>query len=793
MISRPLHHQKIDAPPRVRLGFVVLGLLSSATLALGQSRESATAATAPKAARPADAQRPSLHAIRLQRDETGPVIDGRVEDAVWSRAEPASDFIQQQPDEGRPSTERTEVRVLHDQRNIYIGIVCFDSEPDKIVVTQGRRDAELTDTDSVQVILDTFNDHQNAFLFGTNPTGLEHDGQIAAEGQTGGVLGPGQQTGFGASGAQRGQLLGYNKNWDGEWTVRSQITERGWETEMAIPLKTLRYDGGTDRHWGINVMRTIRRKNEQAFLAPIPRAYNIYRVSLAGDLNGLDLPARRDLRATPFALTGFSQDNTLPSDQHDTLGDVGLDVKWGITPKLTADFTVNTDFAQVEADEEQINFTRFDLFFPEKRPFFLENAATFQFGQPQQVDLFFSRRIGLSRIGEPIDILGGARLSGKVGRFNVGVMDMQTEEATSPRTGSLIAPANNFAVARVQREFGRRSNFGAIFVNRQGTGDAAAPQDFNRAYGLDLNLAVTKNARLFGFLARSDSPRPLGSDWSGRAFFDYRGNVWEVRGGYTQVGERFNAEMGFVPRTGYRRPELAIQFGPEPHIEHLGWVRRFTPHINFTDHYGFAGELQTRFWHVHFFEVFQQNGGRFGALTNRQADRPVRPFPVFVGRDGRRVTIPPGFYDWTEWAAHWASDPSGRVFFSGQLNWGGFYDGDRTQLNMELGAQTKGRFQSSLGYIRNDVKLPHGDFTTDLLRFKATYSFTPRLLLQALLQYNSQIEQLSSNIRFAWLSRSGTGFFIVFNENRDTYVSGSSSEQVLGRALIVKYTRQFDF
>jgi hypothetical protein len=737
-------------------------------------------------------QAPPLRAARIEAEDTPPVVDGRVEEAIWSRAEPASHFVQQQPDEGRPATELTEVRIVYDQHNLYIGVVSFDSEPDKIVVTQGRRDAELTDTDSVQIILDTFHDHQNAFLFGTNPLGIEHDGQIAAEGQTSGALGPGQQTGFGASGAQRGQLLGYNKNWDGEWTVRSQITERGWETELAIPFRTLRYDGGPDRSWGINVMRNIRRKNEQVFLAPIPRAYNIYRVSLATELVGLNLPARHELRATPFALTGFHHDNTLPRDPDETLGEVGLDVKWGITPKLTADFTLNTDFAQVEVDEEQINFTRFDLFFPEKRPFFLENAATFQFGQPQQVDLFFSRRIGLSRLGEPIDILGGARLSGKLGRFNVGLMDMQTREATSPRTGLLIAPANNFAVARVQREFGRRSNFGAIFVNRQATGSAAAPPDFNRAYGLDANLAVSRNARFFAFLARSDSPRPLGSDWAGRGFFDYRGNLWEVRGGYTQVGERFNADVGFVPRVGYRKPEIAVQWGPEPQSPSLRWIRRFTPHINFTDHYGFAGELQTRFWHVHFFEIFQQNGGRFGAQVNFQADRPVVPFPVFAGRDGQRVTIPPGFYKWTEWAIHWASDPSRLAYLSAQLNWGGFYDGERSQLNTELGTQTKGRFQSSVGYIHNDVKLPDGPFTTDLVRFKATYSFTPRVLLQALIQYNSQIQQLSSNIRFAWLARSGTGFFIVYNESRDSYVSGSM-EQVLGRALIVKYTRQFDF
>ena len=736
-------------------------------------------------------ERPPLRALRIE-PEQAPRIDGKVDDEVWAGAEPASGFTQQQPEEGEPSTERTEVRIAYDKATLYVGIICFDREPDKIVVTEGRRDADLLNSDSVQVVFDTFLDHRNAFLFGTNPLGLEHDGQIAAEGETSGTTSPGQTTGFGGSGSQRGQLLGYNKNWDGDWTVRSAITARGWETEMAIPLKTLRYDGGDDKSWGINVMRNIRRKNEQAFLAPIPRAYTIYRVSLAAQVTGLNLAPRRDLNATPYALTGFSEDTTLKKDPRDTLGEVGLDVKWGITPKLTADFTVNTDFAQVEADEEQINLTRFDLFFPEKRPFFLENAATFQFGQPQQIDLFFTRRIGLSRAGEPIDILGGARLSGKVGGWNVGVMDMQTREATSPRTGALIAPANNFGVARVQRELGRRSNVGAVFVSRQGTGASAHGQDWNLAYGLDLNLALGKNTRGFGFLARSDTPGSLGSDTTGRVYVDHRGEVWELRGGYTQVGERFNAEVGFVPRVGFRKAEAFSEYAWQPKGETLKWMRSFNPHLNFTDHYGFGGELQTRFWHVHFLDVSQQNGGRFGAQVNFQADRPVLPFTVFAGRGGERVVIPPGYYEWTEWAAHYSSDPSARVYLSSQVNWAGFYDGHRVQINTELGAQSRGRFQSSLGYIRNDVNLPYGDFVSDLLRFRANYSFTPRISLQGLVQYNSQAELLSANLRFAWLSRTGTGFFIVYNEGRDTY-DQRPGEVVLGRSLIVKYTRQFDF
>ncbi|HEY7698752.1 MAG TPA: DUF5916 domain-containing protein, partial [Vicinamibacteria bacterium] len=382
-----------------------------------------------------------------------PKIDGLVTDDAWLRVDPYKGFTQQEPIEGAPASEETEVRILLGKTTLYVGIIAFDSEPDKILVTESRRDGELNETDSIQIVLDTFNDNQNAFLFGTNPVGLEYDGQVAAEGQTGGFV---QQAG--TSGSQRGSVSGYNPNWDGDWTVRSAITDRGWETEMAIPLKTLRYEPGTGRTWGFNVVRNIRRKNEQVFLAPIPRGYNVHRVSLAAKLTDLDLPGRRDIKVTPYGAGRTDEDNLAVVDQRKNQFDVGVDVKWGVTPNVTADFTVNTDFAQVESDEQQVNLTRFPLFFPEKRPFFLENAQTFQFGAPQEVDLFFTRRIGLSATGFPIDILGGARMSGKISDWNVGVLDMQTDEAFNERTDALLAPSENFAVVRAQRVVGR-SNY----------------------------------------------------------------------------------------------------------------------------------------------------------------------------------------------------------------------------------------------------------------------------------------------------------------------------------------------
>ena len=508
------------------------------------------------------------HAAEGQR----PLIDGRVDEAVWMQVAPFSAFIQQEPNEGQAATERTELRFVLDRQNLYIAVICFDREPQSIVVSQSRRDADLADTDSVRILLDTFNDGQNAFVFGTNPFGIEHDGQVRAEGQSG-------QTGGGA---------GFNVNWDGDWTVRAQITERGWEAEFAIPLRTLRYDPGEDRVWGVNAMRNIRRKNEQVFLSSVPRGYNLYRVSVAGKLHGLSLPARRDIRFIPYAAAAVSDDKTLPTNGVDRSGDLGLDFKWGVRADLTFDLTINTDFAQVEADEQQLNLTRFPLFFAEKRPFFLENAQLFQLGQPQAVDLFFSRRIGLSPTGEPIDIVAGGRLSGKLGGFNVGMLNMQTKAATDGRSGQVIAPANNFSLVRVQRERGR-SNFGAMFVGRQGVGEYAAQEDYNRAYGLDVGWQATTNGRLFAFVARTESPSARGgSDYAGRAAYTYVHPSWTASGGYTQVGERFNPEVGFLRRRGFRQLEGRYNLSYQP----SRWprIRRIQPHANFSVFTNFQNE-----------------------------------------------------------------------------------------------------------------------------------------------------------------------------------------------------------
>jgi hypothetical protein len=732
-------------------------------------------------------QVPTITAGKLDPSADGPVIDGRVNEEVWQTAEPYSTFTQQDPFEGAPATERTEVRVIVGKGHVYVGIIAFDSDPSKIIVSQSRRDASLNDTDSVVMVFDTFNDTQNAFVFGTNPLGIEYDGQVAREGQSSGVsLGAGSAT----SGTQRGGISAFNPNWDGDWTVKASITDRGWEAEMAIPLKTLRYQTGMNQTWGFNVLRNIRHKNEQVYLAPIPRGFDIYRVSLAAKMTGLELPARRDIKLIPYALGSVNKDYTRATDQVADNWDFGVDLKWGIRPNLTLDATYNTDFAQVEADEEQVNLTRFDLFFPEKRPFFLENASTFQFGNPQQIDLFFSRRIGLSPSGLPIDIRGGGRLSGKIGGWSVGLLNIQADEVENA-SGENIGAANNFGVVRLQREIGR-SSYGAIFVNRQGTGELSRGEDWNRAYGLDANWQMSRNQRVAAFFARTDTPDraagPTGSDYSGRAFYNFTNNLWQISGGYSQVGENFNPEVGFLPRRGYRRPEFRAFFQPQP--KNIPWIRRFAPHLSYTSFWGFDGERQSESWHIHSLEIQPRDGGRFGWFMDYNRDNPIAPFTVF-NRPDNRVTIPAGQYDWWQNAFEYLHNPSARVTGSIRYRIGGYYDGDFNSVEITSDYRITPKATASLGWTRQGVDLPYGSFVNHLVPIKANYSFTTLTSVSALLQYNGQTGQFSSNVRFALLNRSGTGLFVVYNDRRD--LLPSTSLETLGRSFVVKYTRLVDF
>ena len=362
---------------------------------------------------------------------------------VWGEAEVISNFIQSEPVEGAPASELTEVRVAYDEEAIYVGAWLYDSEASQIVVWEQRRDANLTRFNAFLLILDTYHDRENGFVFATNPGGIEHDGQVIDEGRQ---TGRGRGGARGNSGRQQGGAQGgFNVNWDGSWTVSTERDDRGWYAFFRIPFSTLRYGAGSEQEWGVNFGRYIGRKNEQVYWAPLPRQDNLYRVSYAGVLAELNVPAQRLITFTPYALSS-AQKVPATGPEVDYPFEVGADAKIGITLALSLDLTVNTDFAQVEVDNEQVDLTRFSLFFPEKRPFFLENAGRFAVGNNQSAQMFFSRRIGIGEDGAPVPIEWGSRLSGRVAGFDVGLIHMRTEAVEGGPTG------NGYTVARLARE-----------------------------------------------------------------------------------------------------------------------------------------------------------------------------------------------------------------------------------------------------------------------------------------------------------------------------------------------------
>ncbi len=719
---------------------------------------------------------PSITAVRIEHP---PVLDGRVNEQEWRAAPVASDFVQQRPLLGEPATERTEVRFLYTEDALYIGVICFDSEPDQIVDTQSRRDGNLNDSDSIQIILDTYHDQQNGFLFGTNPSGIQYDAQILNEGVSGGEA---SRSGLGRVGrsatstAARGNPSAVNLNWDVTWTVRSSRTERGWETEMEIPLKSLRFkDSQEPQKWGLNVGRNIRRKNEQSFWAEIPRAYNIYRLSLAGDLESLEVHSSRNLQFTPYLLVGPQRDFTV-SDT-DFNNEVGFDVKYGLTSTLTLDGTVNTDFAQVEVDDEQINLTRFSLFFPEKRDFFLENAGTFAFGTPREMDLFFSRRIGIED-GREVPILAGARLTGKIDRFNLGILSIQTGEEEG------LAAGQNFFVGRIRREFHRRSSVGVMFTNRDNTGELLGGTEYNRAWGTDLQLGLGEHWILSSYLAKSYSTKLSGDDYAGNIFAEYSSDLWRMELKYLEIQDNFNPEMGFVRRRGVRLPRVGIYFHPSPES---GPVRQWNPHFTITRFYGFDGELETAREHIDL-EIRLTNGGSVGLTHNRDYEFLRDDDEEFEVHPG--VIIPPGTYRSDEVVFSLASDPSASIFGVMNITIGSFFDGDIRSYDFSLGLRTGPKFITTFDFVNTEVDADWGHFNTNLGRIKINYSFSPYRFIQSFFQYNSRSHEFSSNIRFGLTTTSGTGLFVVYNER---YETPGERFDPLERAFFVKYSHQFDF
>ena len=754
--AEPVNHLRIRLPfPMTqtrRLSALTIGLLAFSAV-------TAAAQTAPIDYETARRDR-KLPATRA----AGPIVlDGKLDEASWAGAPVAKGFIQNDPREGRPATYDTEVRLLYDNEALYFGVYAIDPEPGQIIVNELRKDYNTGNADGFSVIIDSFHDERNGYQFSINPSGAKWDAQVSNEGRDN------------------------NANWDGIWDVATRIGDTGWYAEIKIPFKTLKFTAEDLQTWGINFQRRLRRQNENSYWSPIRRIDQITRVSMAGSVEGLQgLKPGANLRFKPYALGNFS---TVAGATTGKDYNAGFDAKYGVTNGLTWDFTVNTDFSQVEADEQQVNLTRFSLFFPEKRDFFLENSGVFQFGLPgqggggagggaqgrqnvsQDMVFFFSRQIGLSPTGDSIPIVAGTRLTGRAGEYSIGALNIQQQEQGT-------SPATNFTALRLRRNVLANSDVGVMFLNKESAGP-----DFNRGIGADANFRFFKDLTFNLAVAKTDSPESkvpgTGDDYYSKTAFGWRTRVWETRGAYQTIGTRLNDEMGFVPRTGVDNSEFYLGRHIRPK-KFEKWLRETMPHFqleNFNGRHG--GGLQSRYMDWHWPLTFQ-NSTNMELGINPNVEVLDSTFTI---NSRRHVTVAPGRYEFKEYFVFVNSNAAARFSTNLRYGTGDFYDGTKNAYQVGGTFRMNEHLNVSLSDSINDIALPTGAFVTNLVTGRVNYYFNTKVFVNALLQYNTDTNQWSSNVRLDIIHHPLSDIYIVYNERHDS-VTGN----MLSRALIAKMT-----
>jgi len=707
----------------------------------------------------------TLRAVRLTER---PTLDGRLEELWYQTHEPVTQFIQSLPDEGAPATEETEVWIGFDDQNLYVSARIWDSAPEsEWIANELRRDTpQLRQNDTFGIVFDTFLDRRNGVMFYTNPLGAMADFQITNEGNP-------------------------NQDWNPVWDVRTGRFDGGWTVEMEIPFKSLRYRPGREQVWGVQLRRAIRRKNEWAHLTLVPRSAagtgssGVFRVSAAGTLVGLEAPPpSRKVELKPYGISGLQTNlRATPPFENDLWGDAGMDLKWGMTENLTADFTLNTDFAQVEVDEQQVNLTRFNLFFPEKRDFFLEGRGIFNFGGsgftgPREGSqnlptLFFSRRIGLLG-GDPVPMQGGGRVTGKAGAFDIGAVAVRTGgEAT------IGAETTDFAVLRLRRDVFQRSSVGALYTDRSRSllGEGA-----NRTYGADGSFSFLQDLSLVGHLARTETPGMEDRDLSYNGRIAWNADRWGFELQSLLVGENFNPEVGFLRRRGFQEQRIGARFSPRP----AAWeaVRKLTLET------GLDYLTHDR---LDFLEARERRAQVQAELENSDVatltfvdsyERLIRPFRI-----GPDVTVSPGAFRFQDVRLSYSLGLQRRVSGDFSFERGSFYNGERMSIALRqgrIGILPQLSLQPSVSL--NWVDLEEGSFTAHLFATRVNYSFSPRMFVTALLQYNAQAEIVSSNLRFRWEYAPGSEIFLVFTEDRGTFLGDRPSE-LSNRGIILKVNR----
>ena len=744
-----------------RFRALLLALTMTPLVIVAQAQlTSTTDKTQSTSAKPAQEPQKSPEGRRIQAVRVADAIkiDGLLDEPDWSLAQPATEFLQQQPTEGAPASERTEVRVLFDDKNIYFGIRAFDADAAHINARELVRDAEFSNDDTVAIVLDTYHDRRNAFRFIVNPLGTQQDALITDEGRD------------------------INVTWNGSWISSGRIDDQGYTVEIEIPLTTLRFKEGIES-WGFNISRIIRRKNEENLWASWQRSFGLERVSQAGELTGVEEIRRRRLREIkPYASGEWREGVPLVGRGGLDAGvraNVGIEVaKLGITPSLTAEFTVNPDFGQAEVDDQIVNLSRFSVFFPEKRDFFLENSGIFLFGRQGENQAFFTRRIGLTDNGAPVPIDYGVKVTGKIGPYNLGFLQVQTRKLGETST-SFGIPRQQFSVLRVKRDILKRSYIGAILVNRQGA-TAMGGSNYNRVGGADAEFNLTDHYKVKAFWMGSATPGVRSGAGSSRLESIFENDLYRFITVYEDVGAKFNPEAGFIERNAIHQYFGQLAYKPRPKfIPHVQQMEFETQIEYYTDR---AGRLATRQTELSWDTVFRNSSEFFFRPIEAVNDVLTEPFQIRRG-----IVIPVGTYHFNRPRVSFTSDLSKRIVFTGREKWGDFYSGRRYETSGGITWRPNSHLLVDLSESYNKVRLREGNFTTSLFSGRLNYNFSRQLLTSALIQINSAARLSVINVRLRYIYRPNSDLFIIYNQS-----TGAGLERP-SHSLQIKLTRDFTF
>ena len=715
--------------------------------------------------KPDIAKSPVDRVVSATMVQIGPRVDGKLDETVWQSASAIEGFVQRDAEYWMPGTESTIVRIIYDDEKIYFGFECYDSQPELGVANNMRRDSEIFADDNIQIVLDTFNDRQNGVMFFVNSLGAQRDLMLSNEGKT------------------------FNEDWDCIWQTRCTRHNKGWTAEVAIPFSQLRFEESENMTWGINLARFIARKNEDVALM-VGRWYSSPRVrywtSDLGLLTGLkSVEQKRLFQVKPYVLPkksiNFLEENSAEKQTLET----GLDMRYGITPNLFLDMSYNTDFAQVEGDQEQVNLTQFPLFFPEKREFFLENSALFDFGEAAErrggddtppTLLFYSRRIGLED-GQPVPIVFGSKLSGKTGRTSIGALNVLTD-SKNLGDGDQISE-NNFSVVRLKHDIFTRSNVGIIAVNKQQNVAGQQWDQYNRAGGFDFSISPSRELNFQGFYARTWDSNINSSDDAVFARVDYTGSRYSGRLIYLDVNDQFNPKAGFVNRRrgmlGFRRYEGQVYILPRPKFFNIRSVRIGPEFKIITDQLN-----QLQFWTSKFDISTQLNSSdRIALSVERSFDRVTE---AFQPSRRKKIIVPVGEYSSTTFSINPRTSRARKLQIEGKLEAGSYYSGNRYTLELESKFRPLGRISMETVYNYNWVHLPEGSLNLQTMSNRLLYSFTTEFFVKLFAQWNNDKELVGANFLLNYRFRPGSDLFIVYDLGFET----TNGLYQTNRAIVVK-------